>query len=78
MSFNLEFLAKSRIPSRNFRFFRLNFVGILEFPSLVSSPDLIGGSRHREFRIPMGFLRLYHLRILEFHIEILGSSPRMT
>ena len=52
MSFNLEFLAKSRISSRNFRFFRLNFVGILEFPSLVSSPDLTLGSHHKEFRIP--------------------------
>ena len=31
MSFNIEFLAKSRILSRNSRFFRLNFVGILEF-----------------------------------------------
>ena len=29
-------------------------------------------------RIPRGFLRLYHLRILEFHVETLGSSPRMT
>ena len=24
------------------------------------------------------FLRLYHLKILEFHIEIFGLSPRMT
>ena len=23
--------------------------GILEFPSLVSSPDLIGGSHHKKF-----------------------------
>ena len=58
MSFNLEFLAKSRISSRNFRFFRLNFVGILEF---------LGG-----------FLRLYHLRILEFHIEIAQRGWGMT
>ena len=52
-------------------------LGILEFLSLVSSPDLIGGSHHRDprvkpeddivgnSRIPRGFC-VYRLGILEF------------